>query len=320
MKEELESGLIGGGSSSFWQSPVKRVALDGACGESGDRSRTSCKRIKTTQVNGFIVYTRAKKTKFTKLENAGFSENRVSNRLDESKPTIGVTNSSGDMCRNDSIAESNISGRSCCINNRLVESPAEKIAMEERLVTGSLAETPAAEEFKELDTETESSTSLVDVVIDDTRFVEMLHEAIPVEILPDGSLDFELGRVRDNERTKRKPYCTSKKKKHGSLKRTTQIYKSVLRVKKINNLVPGDVDVLAEPDFERQGLGEESRSVSLADKSSFVRNRPVTVRELFETGILDGVSVVYMGTAKVGLFCFVLYAFCDHLILASSKK
>uniref|UniRef100_A0A1J3CMF9 Chromodomain-helicase-DNA-binding protein 4 n=1 Tax=Noccaea caerulescens TaxID=107243 RepID=A0A1J3CMF9_NOCCA len=309
MKEELESGLIGGGqlsgggSSSVWQSPVKRVALDGACGEGGDRSRTSCKRIKTTQVNGFIVYTRTKKTKFTKLkdENAGFSENRVPDRLDESKPTIGVTVSSGNMCRNDSIAETNVSG-SFCDNNRLVKSPAEKIAMEERLITGRLSESPAAEKFKELDTATERSSSLVDVVIDDTQFVEMLHEAIPVEILPDGSLDFELGRVRDNERTMRKPYCTSEKKRHGSLKRTTQIYKSVLRVKKINNLVPRDVDVLAEPDFELEGFNEESRSVSLAEKSSFISNRPLTVRELFETGILDGVSVVYMGTAKSQAF------------------
>ncbi|CAA7043789.1 unnamed protein product [Microthlaspi erraticum] len=93
MKEEPVSGLIGcgelsgGRSGSVWQSPVKRMTLDDAC---GDRSRTSCKRIKTTQVNGCIVYTRTKKTKFTKLnegdENAGFSETRFSDR-----PTIGVT-------------------------------------------------------------------------------------------------------------------------------------------------------------------------------------------------------------------------------------
>ncbi|CAA7042102.1 unnamed protein product [Microthlaspi erraticum] len=294
MKEEPVSGSIRGAelSGSVWQSPVKRMALDGACGESGDRSRTSCKRIKTTQVNGFIVYTRTKKTKFTKRneedENAGFSETRVSDRPGESKPSIGVTVSSGDMCRNDSIAES---------NNRLVESPAEKNAMEERLVTGSLAETPA----KEVDTENKSC-SLVDVVIDGIQFVELLHEAIPVEILPDGSLDLEVGSVRDKERTMRKPYYTKKEKKHGSLKRTTQIYKSVLRVKKINNLVPRDVEVMAGSGFGREGLNEESRSVSLVDKSSFIRNRPVTVRELFETGILDGVSVVYMGTAKSQAF------------------
>lgn len=309
MKEEFVSGLIGGGQlcgggiSSVWRSPVKRMALvDGACGDGGDRSRTSCKRIKTTQVNGFIVYTRTRRTKFTKLSeedgNAGFSENiRMSDRLDESKPTTGVTIPSGDMCHIDSTAQNNISGSSC-INNAPVESPAGKIATEERLVTGSLAE-----KSKELDTETDSS-SLVDVVIEDVQFVEMLHEAIPVEVLKEGSLDFEVGRVGNNERTMRKPYCDSEENRHRSFKRTTQIYKSVLRVKKVNNLVPEDVEVLAEPDFDREGLDEQTHSVSLADKSNLIRKRPSTVRELFETGVLDGVSVVYMGTIKVGLFYF----------------
>ena len=94
----LES--IGGCISSVWQSPVKRLALDSECGEAGYRSRTSCKRIKTTHVNGFIVYTRTRKTKLTKFykeedENAGLLENGMSNHLEESKPTSGITNGLG---------------------------------------------------------------------------------------------------------------------------------------------------------------------------------------------------------------------------------
>lgn len=310
MKEEFVPESIGGRISSVLQSPVKRLALDGACGEAGDRSRTSCKRIKTTQVNGFIVYTRTRKTKFTKLreedENAGLSENGMSNHLEESKPTSGVTNVSGDMCRNNSIAETNISGSSC-IKNTLVEGPSGKIAVEERLVTCSLAESSAVET---------DSSSLVDVVIDDIDFVEMLHEEIPVEILSEGSLDFEVKRLGSKVRTMGKSYSVSEEKRHRSFKRTAQIYKSILRVKKVNNLVPEDVEVLAEPDFGREGLDEQTHSVSLADKSSLIRRRPSTVRELFETGILDGVSVVYMGTVKVGLFSFVLYAFVTISFLA----
>lgn len=291
---------IGGGISSVWQSPVKRLALDGECGEAGDRSRTSCKRIKTTQVNGFIVYTRTRKTKFTKLHeegdgNAGLLENGMSNHLEESKPTSGVTNGSGDMCRNSSVGETNVSGSSC-IKNTLVQSSVGKIAVEERLMTGSLAESPAVET---------DSSSLVDVVIDDINFVEMLHEEIPVEILSEGSLDFEVKRLATKVRTMGKSYSVSEKKRHGAFKRTAQIYKSIVRMKKVNNLVPENVDVLAEPDFAREGLDEQS----LADSSILIRRRPETVRELFETGILDGLSVVYTGTVKVGLFIFVLYAF-----------
>lgn len=304
--------LCGSGISSNCQSPVKRLALDGACVEAGDRSRTSCKRIKTTQVNGFIVYTRTRRTKFTnKLHeedvNAGFSDNGMSNHLEESKPTSGLTNASGDMCRNNSTAGTNISGSSC-INNIPVESSSGNIATEERVVTGSLAEIPVVEKFKEVDIETHSG-SLVDVVIDDINFVELLHEEIPVEILSEGSLDSEVMRLRTKFRTMGKSYSVSEEKRHGSYKRTAQIYKSVLRVKKVNNMVPEDVEVLTEPDFDREGLDEQSHSVSLADGSILFRRRPATVRELFETGILDGVSVVYMGTVKVGLLCFVFYAF-----------
>ncbi|KAL1190730.1 Increased DNA methylation 1 [Cardamine amara subsp. amara] len=302
MKEEFVPELVGGGQlygGSVWQSPVKRMGFDGACGEAGDRSRTSCKRIKTTQVNGFIVYTRTRRTKFTKLHeedgNAG-----MLNHLQESKPTIGVRNSSGDIYHSNSIAETNISGSSC-IKNTLVKSSAGKIAMEERLVTGSLAERPAVEKFKEVGIKTDSS-SLVDVVIDDINFVELSHEEIPVEILSEGSLDFEVKRLGTKDRTMGKSYCASVEKRKKSLKRTTQIYKSVLRVKKVNNLVPEDVEVLAEPDFDCEGLDKQTHSISLADKSNLIHKRPETVRELFETGILDGVSVVYMGTVKSQAF------------------
>jgi hypothetical protein len=289
----MKEDLVPESNSSVWQSPVKRLAVDGECGEAGDRSRTSCKRIKTTQVNGFIVYTRTRKTKFTKLheqedENAG-----LSNHLEESKPTSGVTSGfGGDMCRSSSVGETNVSGSSC-VKNTLVESSSGKVVVIERLVTGGLAESPAVET---------DSSSLVDVVIDDINFVELLHEAIPVEILSEGSLDFEVKRLGTKVRTMGKSYSVSEKKKHGSFKRTAQIYKSIVRMKKVNNLVPENVEVLAEPDFGREGLDEQSHSVSLADKSILIRSRPETVRDLFETGLLDGLSVVYMGTVKSQAF------------------
>ncbi|XP_019100768.1 PREDICTED: uncharacterized protein LOC104788956 [Camelina sativa] len=294
MKEES----IGGGVSSVWQSLVKRMAVDGgSCGEGGDRSRTSCKRIKTTQVNGFIVYTRTRKTKFTKLheEDETPLENGMSNHhhLEESKPASGgATNGSVDMCHSNSISETNVSGSSC-IKSAFVESPARKIAVEERLLNGSLAESPVVET---------DSSSLVDVVIDDINFVELLQEEIPVEIMSEGSLDFEIKGLRTKVRTMGKSYSVSKEKRHGSFKRTAQIYKSLLRVKKVNSMVPKDVDVLAEPEFDHEGLGEQSHSGRTADKSNLIRRRPETVRDLFETGILDGLPVVYMGTVKSQAF------------------
>ena len=293
MKEEFTPG--GGGEISS----VKRMAADG-----GERSGISCKRIKTTLVNGFIVYTRTRRTKLNKV-----------NEEDESKPTdeVAINDPIAESSRfnntalveerlvTGSLAETNIA-ESSCVKNAVVESFVERTAAEERVVTGSLAEIMAAEKFKEVDTESAIGCSLVDVVIDDIQFEELLHEAIPVEILPEGSLGFEVAK----HRTMGKRYLASKANRHGSLKRTKQMYKSLLRLKKVNNVVSKDAEVLAGSELDSEGLDEQNRSMSLAGISNVVvRKRPDTVRELFETGILDGVSVVYTGTAQVGLFCFV---------------
>ncbi|CAF2293051.1 unnamed protein product [Brassica napus] len=294
MKEEFAPG--GGGEISS----VKRMALDG-----DERSGISCKRIKTTLVNGFIVYTRTRRTKLNKV-----------NEEDELKPTDEVAINdpiAESSCVNNtvvesfvertaeeerlvigSLAETNIT-ESSCVKNTVVESFVERTAKDERLVTGSLAEIMAAEKVREVDTESGSGCSLVDVVIDDIQFEELLHEAIPVEILPEGSLEFEVAK----HRTMGKRYLASKANRHGSLKRTKQMYKSLLRLKKVNNVVSKDAEVLAGSELDSEGLDEQNRSMSLAGISNVVvRKRPDTVRELFETGILDGVSVVYTGTAQ----------------------
>ncbi|CAN8287420.1 unnamed protein product [Cochlearia groenlandica] len=293
MKEESVSGLI----SPVWQSPVKRMA----CVESGgDMSRTSCKRIKKTQVNGFIVYTR--RTKFAKLHhgedenNAGFLEEK---RM-ESKHIVGVKDPSFDMCENDSVAETRIVVSSC-VNNTLLESPVRETVLEDDLVTHSLADSMEDEKVKGMEKETDGS-SLVDVVIDDIQFDELLHEDIPVEILTEGSLDFEVRRVGNNGRNMRKPYCGVEVNRKGSLYRSMQIYKPGWRVNQVNNFVSEDVEVQVESDFEGEGLGNQTRSMALAVKSNLIPKRPETVRELFETGILDGISVVYMGTVKSQAF------------------
>ncbi|KAF8110566.1 hypothetical protein N665_0081s0001 [Sinapis alba] len=298
MKKEFTPG--GGGISS-----VKRTALD-----VGDMSRTSCKRIKTTLINGFIVYTRTRRTKLTNLNEE--DDIRTSDSLEESKATtvndsIAETNITESSCFKNTVVESSVEKtaaeerlvtgsldetnitESSCFKNTVVESSVEKTAAEERLVTGSLAEIMAGDKVREVDTKSGSSSSLVDVVIDDIQFEELLHEAVPVEILPEGSLDFEVVG---------KPYLASKKNRHGSLKRTKQMYKSLLRLKKFNKFVPKDAEVLAESELDSEGLDEQNRSVSLADMPNVVRKRPDTVRELFETGILDGVSVIYTGTAQ----------------------
>ncbi|KAJ0259672.1 Uncharacterized protein HA466_0059920 [Hirschfeldia incana] len=337
MEEEFAPGG-GGGISS-----VKRMALDG-----GEMSRSSCKRIKTTLVNGFIVYTRTRRTKLNKLneedENIGVSDDiRTLDSLDESKATtvsesIAETNIAESSCIKNtvversveenvkeerlvisSLAETNIS-ESSCIKNTVVESSVEENVKEERLVTGSLAETNIAEsscvkraameerlvtgslaeimeddKFREMDsTESGGSCSLFDVVIDDIQFEEMLHEAVPVEILPEGSLDFVVAKVK----AMGKPYLAWKANRNGSLNRTKQMYKSLSRLKKVKKFVPKDAEVMAESELDSEGLDEQNRSLSLAGIPAVVRKRPDTVRELFETGILDGVSVVYTGTAQ----------------------
>ncbi|CDY70414.1 BnaAnng33600D, partial [Brassica napus] len=264
----------------------------------GERSGISCKRIKTTLVNGFIVYTRTRRTKLNKV-----------NEEDESKPTDEVAindpiaerscvkntvversverTAEEERLVTGSLAETNIS-ESSCVNNTVVERSVERIAVEERLVTARLADTSIAESSCVNNTVVESS-------VERTAFEELLHEAIPVEILPEGSLDFEVAK----DRAIGKRYLASKANRHGSLKRTKKTYKSLLRLKKVNKVVSKDAEVLADSELDSEGLDEQNLSMSLAGISNVVvRKRPDTVRELFETGILDGVSVVYTGTAQ----------------------
>ncbi|KAL0740362.1 hypothetical protein Bca4012_081875 [Brassica carinata] len=289
MEEEFVPGI----------SSVKRMAADG-----GDMSKTSCKRIKTTLVNGFIVYTRTRRTKLTKLneedEKDGGSDGRRTS--DSVNDLLFETNITESHCVNNTVVERSVErtaeeerlvtgslAESSCINDTVVENSVEENAEEERLVTGSLAEIMADDKFREVDTESGGSSSLVDVVIDDIQFEELLHEAVPVEILPEGSLDFEVAK----DRTMGKPYLAWKANRHGSLKRTKQMYKSFSKLKKVNKLVTKDAEVLVESELDGQ-----NRSLSLAGIPTVVLKRPDTVRELFETGILDGVSVVYTGTAQ----------------------
>ncbi|XP_018484727.1 uncharacterized protein LOC108855414 [Raphanus sativus] len=327
MKEEFAPG--GGGISS-----VKRMALDG---DGGERSRRiSCKRIKTTLVNGFIVYTRTRRTKLNNTvveSSASLNESKpsvtesycVKNTVVESPVertaaeerlvtgSLAETNIAESSCVKNSVVESSVErtakderlvtailaetniSESSCVKNTVVESFVERSAKEERSVTGSLAEIMAGDKFREVDsTASGSSCTLFDVVIDDIQFEELLHEAVPVEILPEGSLDFEVAK----DRTMGNPYLAWKANRNGSFKRTKQIYKSFSRLKKVNKLVPKDAEVLAESELDSEGLDEQNRSMSLAGIPTVVRKRPDTVRELFETGILDGVSVVYTGTAQ----------------------
>ncbi|XP_010527905.1 PREDICTED: uncharacterized protein LOC104805160 [Tarenaya hassleriana] len=320
MKEESVSGLISGGNLSgvgfglVWESPSKRQASTSSCGDVGDCSRISCKRIKTTQVNGFIVYTRTKKTKLAQDgELAGTSDNKVLNRLKEPNLASGITNSSCDMSHNSLRIETDVN-MSSHIENPLVESLSVDPAVEEQLDVGSCTKGLAVETSNELEIKAKES-SIVDVIIE-SQFLEMLDEEIPVEVLPDGITDFDVESHENKSRIMDEPcysssvtMCREEEEHEGStgrnhvaLRHARQFRRSASRVKQAKNLESVDVEDAAELNCVSENLDEQTPPGSSSKKSNLILKRPMTVKELFDTGLLDGVSVVYIGSVKSQAF------------------
>jgi len=65
--------------------------------------------------------------------------------------------------------------------------------------------------------------------------------------------------------------------------------------------------VFKRPKLESELTEEELKTTSSSKKIIVVHKKPATVKELFQTGLLDGVPVVYVGCKKVPAFLFFLF-------------
>ncbi|GLT25765.1 hypothetical protein SLA2020_008740 [Shorea laevis] len=247
-----------------------------------------CKRAKVTRVNGYIVYTRTRKSRISSCD--GFLDNlerlkslneRKNDALDtviEETPVVETVIGVGGNVIEDSLA----------VGNRIRARPH----------TGNLID----------------ELSLVEVVIEESRDFDenTIEGSLVVETIEDGSI-FETmfkdrvienaGEIVSGYDSKMAPFKGKNNLPVKHLRRFTQLVKPEARPEEsvagepqvVENKVVPNLD--GEAAAEVSGLGTLRKNLELKMSKKIALNKcPMTVKELFETGILDGVSVVYMGT------------------------
>uniref|UniRef100_A0A6M2ERN9 PHD-type domain-containing protein n=1 Tax=Populus davidiana TaxID=266767 RepID=A0A6M2ERN9_9ROSI len=252
-----------------------------SCSQLSDNDRS--KRIKVTKVNGFIVYTRVRKTKNNNVLIAAEDDERHINRiksLDDSK--IDVANTI-----NASISDD---GFKCLeVNN--------KTAIGERNNCNNVGKGVCKDESK---------GSLA------VKGGKVMNLAV----------FGENGEVKSNDRPKR--VRKSKLKIKLQPVEVTVKGPEVIEGEALSRV---DVEMIAEG----SALTPPKKNLELKmSKKIALENVPMTVKELFETGLLEGVPVVYMGGKKfqafglrgtikdVGILCSC--AFCNgHRVIPPSQ-
>ncbi|KAJ6993282.1 hypothetical protein NC653_016415 [Populus alba x Populus x berolinensis] len=252
-----------------------------SCSQLSDDDRS--KRFKVTKVNGFIVYTRVRKTKNNNVLIAAEDDERHINRiksLDDSK--IDVANTI-----NASISDD---GFKCLeVNN--------KTAIGERNNCNNVGKGVC---------EDESKGSLA------VKGGKVMNLAV----------FGENGEVKSNDRPKR--VRKSKLKIKLQPVEVTVKGPEVIEGEALSRV---DVEMIAEG----SALTPPKKNLELKmSKKIALENVPMTVKELFETGLLEGVPVVYMGGKKfqafglrgtikdVGILCSC--AFCNgHRVIPPSQ-
>ncbi|GKV10214.1 hypothetical protein SLEP1_g21612 [Rubroshorea leprosula] len=279
----------------------------------------SCKRAKVTLVNGYIVYTRTRKSRINACDR--FLENLESRRLKglderrndgfdtviEERPVvetvIGVEKNlvAGDVVDDRLAVENRV--------NLIEELSLVEIVIEE---SQDFAENAIE---GDLVVETFKDNSIVETLVLESQLVEnagvigsgydsqmVLSKGktkwMPVQSLADtepaeenqmlngGSIeekdDIPLKALRWFSRSLRKPEAEPQKSLAGALQL-------------VENEVGSNLD--EEAAAEGSGLGTTRKNLELKMSKKIALNKcPMTVKELFETGILDGVTVIYMGT------------------------
>ncbi|KAG6735791.1 hypothetical protein POTOM_061543 [Populus tomentosa] len=265
----------------FVSSLGRQTQSSSSCSQLSDDDRS--KRFKVTKVNGFIVYTRVRKTKNNNVLIAAEDDERHINRiksLDDSK--IDVANTI-----NASISDD---GFKCLeVNN--------KTAIGERNNCNNVGKGVCKDESK---------GSLA------VKGGKVMNLAV----------FGENGEVKSNDRPKR--VRKSKLKIKLQPVEVTVKGPEVIEGEALSRV---DVEMIAEG----SALTPPKKNLELKmSKKIALENVPMTVKELFETGLLEGVPVVYMGGKKfqafglrgtikdVGILCSC--AFCNgHRVIPPSQ-
>ncbi|KHG09509.1 Chromodomain-helicase-DNA-binding 4 [Gossypium arboreum] len=292
MKRELDYGLDG----SLGQT---REAVTQS--QTQASSSSSYKRVNNTQVNGYIVYTRVKKSRI----NCRVSENSDSEKLEVfDKPINGVKVSLIDEDQeNKTLADT--SG----VNNNLNEGRSRNgnVAGDKVVVENVIDESLVVRDIVK-------GGPLIEALVEESHTIgenaivgNLVVEAIGI----DGRHVVQSSQSMDELET----YLVEKRGFDSSdgddddllLKTLMRPKKSFLRpkVETEESLVCEEQNVEnvlvstfgGEEAAEESGLTTPRKNLELKMSKKISLNKcPMTVKELFDTGLLDGVPVVYMGT------------------------
>ncbi|XP_022742168.1 uncharacterized protein LOC111293619 isoform X2 [Durio zibethinus] len=317
MKRELDFGLEGS------LGPTRETVTHSQTQAS---SSASCKRIKSTQVNGYIVYTRVKKSRINCHDE--FSENLGNKKLNISKPINGVKESLVDRDQknktlieasdvNNDVVEGVIGGRPgnetvMAVENVVDESLAVRDIVEggpfieasieeshiigENAIVGNLVveeigmdgRPVVQSRFRAV-----SSYNLVKVMPKEKSMNELETSLVEKGGFEGSSMQIVDGSDGNNDDLHLKALGRSKQSSLrpkveavGSLEGEQQTVENVL----VSNFGGQEA-------AEGSGLTTPRKNLELKISKKVALNKcPMTVKELFDTGLLDGVPVVYMGT------------------------
>ncbi|KAG4215959.1 hypothetical protein ERO13_A01G212000v2 [Gossypium hirsutum] len=264
-------------------------------------SSSCCKRVNSTQVNGYIVYTRVKKSRI----DCRVSENLDSQKLkDFNEPINGVKVSLIDEDQEDKIlADAN------GVNNNLIESrlgngnlAGDKVVIEnvvdESLVVRDIVKGGPFIEALIEESHTIGENAIVGnlvveaIGIDGKPVVQTCQSMDELETRPVEKGGFDSSDGNDDDlllktlRWPKKSLLRPKVEAEESLGCEQQNVENVL----VSNFG-------GEEAAEESGLTTPRKNLELKMSKKISLNKcPMTVKELFDTGLLDGVPVVYMGT------------------------
>lgn len=262
MKRELDYELAGSLDETSTQSLPQAGIQASDCVKAACEN-VRCKRFKVTKVNGFIVYSRVKRSRFSNSDDLledDVIDKRINSKIHEGRINKVVKN----VLNENGIVESVVEEE-----NQLVQIAVENVI--EETVKGKKApickEEPISkvECFPRKEGGSEVSNGLNKKCL--KRPSAMKPKVEPVEVLVTQSEGF------GNESM------------------------SLIEVEAI-----AEGSALTSP--------KKNLELKMSKKIS-LNKKPMTVTELFETGLLDGVTVVYMGGIKVDS----LYLFFDFLFL-----
>ncbi|XVE96561.1 hypothetical protein REPUB_Repub02eG0233200 [Reevesia pubescens] len=322
MKRELDIGLegsLGPTRESVTQSQVQA------------NSSTSCKRVKGTQVNGYIVYTRVKKSRINccdelleNLENKKLEDlNKPINGVKESlidenqknKPLIGASDV------NNNVIEGVIGSRQGYENaagsNVVVENVVDKSLVVRDIVEGGPLVEASIEESRIIGENAIVGSLVVEEIGIYGRSVVQprLGEASSYNLTMFMSKDEQVNQLKTCLVEKGGFEGSSMQIVHSSDGNNDDLLLKALRRPK-RSLSRPKVEAVDSLECERQtgenvlvsnfggdeaaegsGLATPRKNLELKMSKKISLNKcPMTVKELFDTGLLDGVPVVYMGT------------------------